>query len=203
MITLDFSNFPELNTSRLLLRRLRNTDASDIFEFRSDPQVMQFIPRPLARTEEDVLEVMTMMEDFLVKNEKINWAMEWKETGKVLGTIGYVNIHPEHSRAEVGYSLNRAWHRQGIMREALEAVAEYGFKVLELHTIEAIIDAENLPSGKLLENFGFRQEAYFREDFYHNGVYRNSIHFGLLASEYDARNTKLSTSAALDAAMPH
>ena len=98
----------------------------------------------------------------------------------MLGLIGYVNIKPEHYRAEVGYSLSRAWHRMGIMREALAAIISYGFDELKLHTIEAIIDAENTPSGRLLEDAGFIQEAYFHEDFFYNGQFRNSIHYGLM-----------------------
>ena len=180
MSTPDFTPFPVISTARLLLRRPLLSDAADLLEMRSDPLVMQYIPRPLAKTEADVEALLTMLDEFVEKNERINWAIEWKATGKVLGLIGYVNIKPEHYRAEIGYSLSRAWHRRGIMREALAAIVTYGFSDLKLHTIEAIIDAENTASGKLLEDAGFIQEAYFREDFFHNGRFRNSIHYGLL-----------------------
>lgn len=183
MLSINFNPFPQIETQRLRLRRPLLADAADVFEMRSDPQVMQYIPRPLAKTVEDAADVIRMVDDFIEKNERINWSIEWKETGKVIGLIGYVNIKPEHDRAEVGYSLNRAWHRRGIMREALNAVVDFGFNSLRLHTIEAIIDAENVASGKLLEDTGFRQEAYFREDFFYNGRFRNSIHYGLLQAD--------------------
>ena len=116
----------------------------------------------------------------LEKGEKINWAMTAKSTGKVIGIIGYVNIEPAHFRAEVGYSLSRAWHRQGIMREALPCVLKYGFEHMNLHSVEAIIDADNIASGGLLLTTGFVQEAFFNEDFYYEGKFRNSIHYGML-----------------------
>ena len=84
--------------------------------------------------------------------------------------------------------MTKAYHRQGIMREALLRVLKHGFEEFNLHTIEAIIDAENDASGKLLESVGFRREGYFREDFLFNGHYRNSIHFGMLRSEAIATN---------------
>jgi ribosomal-protein-alanine N-acetyltransferase len=180
MLSPNFNPFPVLETPRLLLRRPLLSDAADLFEMRSDPQVMQYIPRPLAKSEEDVKELIQMIDGFIESNERINWAIEWKETGKVLGMIGYVNIKPEHYRAEIGYALVRAWHRKGIMREALTETIAYGFNIMQLHTIEAIIDAENIASGKLLEDAGFAQEAYFREDFFHGGKFRNSIHYGLM-----------------------
>lgn len=186
MLTHHFNPFPILNTPRLILRRPVDADAEDLFEMRSDPQVMEFIPRPLAKTPEDVRSLISMIDGFVESNERINWAIEWRESGKAIGMIGYVNIKPEHDRAEVGYSLARAWHRKGIMREALERVMTYGFDIMQLHSIEAIIDEQNAASGNLLERVGFRKEACFIEDFFHEGRYRNSVHYGLLRREWQA-----------------
>jgi ribosomal-protein-alanine N-acetyltransferase len=167
---------------------------------RSDPQVMQFIPRPLAKTPQDVRDLISMMDGFVASNERINWAIEWKENGKAIGMIGYVNIKPEHDRAEVGYSLSRAWHRKGIMREALEAVIGYGFRSMKLHSIEAIIDEQNIASGGLLEAAGFRKEACFMEDFFHDGNYRNSVHYGMLRREWKPLAEALSVAVGASAA---
>ena len=145
---------------------------------------MQYIPRPLATSISDVMVFLNIMEESLAKNERINWAIEWKETGTVVGMISLVKILPEHARAEVGYSLSKAWFRRGICSEALEAVANYCFNTLLCHSLEAIIDAENEASAGLLRHFGFRQEAYFLEDFFYDRVFRNSIHFGLLKREW-------------------
>lgn len=183
----SFNPFPVLTTPRLNLRRVTVADAADIFEMRSDSQVMQYIPRPLAQSIEDVESLIRMIDEFVEKNERINWAIEWKETGKVIGMVGYVNLKPEHNRAEVGYSLTRAWHRKGIMREALQEVLRYGFETMQLHSVEAITDAENVASGRLLLDVGFRQEAHFIEDFHYNGQFRNSIHYGLLQREWAAQ----------------
>src|SRR4051812_19371627 len=109
---MDFSIFPLLETERLLLRRAVNSDAEDIFEMRSDPAVMQYIPRPIAKSIQDTAALIEMVDGFIQTSERINWAVEWKETGKVIGLIGYVNILKDHRRAEVGYSLNRQWHRK-------------------------------------------------------------------------------------------
>jgi ribosomal-protein-alanine N-acetyltransferase len=189
MITPDFNPFPILETPRLLLRRPQLSDAADIFEMRSDPEVMRYIPRPLAKSLEDVHELLRMVDEFVEKNERINWAIEWKDSGKVIGMAGYVNLKPEHDRAEVGYSLNRAWHRKGVMREALKAILGFGFNTMKLHSVEAIIDEENAASGALLANVGFRQEACFIEDFYLGGQFRNSVHFGLLSRELEPEHS--------------
>ena len=183
----NFTPFPILETERLLLRKVSEADSEAVFIMRSDREVMRYIPRPMAKNLQDALNVIQMVNDFTAKNEKINWAIEWKENGEMLGMIGYVNLKPEHARAEVGYSLTRAYHRRGIMREALLRVMRYGFEEMKLHSIEAITDAENEASGKLLVSVGFRQEAHFVEDFCFDGMYRNSNHYGMLATEAKAK----------------
>ena len=180
-----FNPFPILETPRLILRQPAPGDAADLFEMRSDPQVMQFIPRPLARTLDDIHDFIGLVNEFAEKSERINWAIESKADHKVVGMVGFVNLKPDHSRAELGYSLTRAWHRRGIMSEAVQAVIRYGFDVLQLHSIEAIIDEQNIPSGALLEAAGFRREAHFIEDFFYEGRFRNSVHFGLLKREWE------------------
>lgn len=168
-IVAEFSPFPVLETPRLILRAPEMRDAADIFEFRSDPEVMKYIPKPLATSVADVEELLVMIQGFVDRNERINWVIELKETGKVLGLIGYPNIFPDHDRAEVGYTLNGSWHRQGIMREALAVVLRYGFERMQLHSILAVTDEQNIASSSLLTAVGFRHEGCLREDFCFQG----------------------------------
>ena len=55
MLTINFHPFQNLETERLLLRRLNPNDVAEVFAMRSNPEVMQYIPRPLAQTKEDAL----------------------------------------------------------------------------------------------------------------------------------------------------
>jgi ribosomal-protein-alanine N-acetyltransferase len=174
---------PILETERLRLRMLKLEDAEDVFIMRSDPDVMKYIPRPMAKSIDDAVALINLINESIQEQTKFNWGITFKDTDQVIGIIGFPNIKLEHARAEIGYTLTKKWHRHGIMKEALKCVMKYGFEKMRLHTIEAIIDAENIASGSLLKSVGFREEAYFKEDFLFNGIFRNSIHFGMLDSE--------------------
>ncbi len=50
MLNINFSHFPTLESERLMLRRADFNDVNEIFEMRSDPEMMKYIPRPLATT---------------------------------------------------------------------------------------------------------------------------------------------------------
>jgi ribosomal-protein-alanine N-acetyltransferase len=86
----------------------------------------------------------------------------------------------EHYRAEVGYLLSLDYRGQGIMQEALRAVVNYGFQTMKLHSIEGIIDPENIASANVLKQSGFVQEAHFKENQFYNGRFHDTVFYSIL-----------------------
>ncbi|MCC2546726.1 GNAT family N-acetyltransferase [Hymenobacter sp. BT175] len=182
MLTLNFTPFPVLTTPRLMLRQMVPADAEDLFAMRSDPQVMQYIPRPLATSVKDAAEHIEMMAGLIAKNELLNWGMALRDTNQLVGTIGFFRLQPEHFRADVGYMLNPRWQGQGLMQEAVGAALDYGFQTLRLHSVAAIIDPRNGASARVLERSGFVREGYFRENEFFNGQFLDTVYYSLLES---------------------
>jgi len=180
MEELNFTPFPVLETGRLILRNLSHNDVDEVFAIRGNETTMQFIPRPIAKTKEDALAVIDMITGFTARNERINWAITEKESDKLIGIIGYVNFKNESHRAEVGYILHHDHQRKGITHEALLAVLDYGFNVLQLHSVEAIIRPDNIASAQLVEKAGFVREAHFRDYIFHNGSYWDEYVYSLI-----------------------
>lgn len=187
MLAVNFTPFPILSTERLTLRRITQNDVNELFILRSDAQIMRFIPRPLATTIEDAVQLIQVINDAIDNNESITWAIALKKKNKLIGTIGYVRMAKERYRAEVGYLLHADYQGFGIMQEALNSVIKYGFEELKLHSIEAIIEPENIPSAKLLKRNNFVKEAHFKENCFHNGQFLDSIHYSLLKSSYGSK----------------
>lgn len=181
MLKLRFQPFPIIETDRLLLRNLSLDDKQQVFEIRSNPVTMHYIPRPLAKTIDDAVSVIEMIIGFTNTNERINWAITEKQNNKLIGIIGYVNIKPESFRAEVGYVLHQAHNNKGIAYEALQAVLQYGFAQMGLHSVEAIIRPENKASIKLVEKAKFVREAYFKDYIFHNGAFYDEVVYSYIA----------------------
>ena len=180
MLTINFSPFPNLETECLLLRRVNPTDIKEIFALRSNPQTMQYIPRPLLKTDEDALEHIAMIDTKIETNEGINWAITLKDNPKLIGVIGHYRIKPEHYRAEIGYMLLPEYHGKGIVSEAVKEAVNYGFQVMKLHSIEAIIDPDNHASAKVLEKNGFIKEAHLKENEFFDGRFLDSVIYSIL-----------------------
>ncbi|RTY90715.1 N-acetyltransferase [Flavobacterium sp. RSP46] len=180
MLAINFSPFPDLETERLLLRRVNTNDIKEIFELRSNPETMKYIPRPLVKTNEDALEHIAMIDTKIEANEGINWAITLKDNPKLIGVIGHYRIKPEHYRAEIGYMLLPEYHGKGIISEAVKEAVNYGFQIMKLHSIEAMIDPDNDASAKVLEKNGFVREGHLKENEFFDGRFFDTLIYSLL-----------------------
>ncbi|MBB6108789.1 ribosomal-protein-alanine N-acetyltransferase [Mucilaginibacter lappiensis] len=180
MLNLNFDPFPVLTTERLILRRFTFADAPKLFELRKDPVIMQYISRPLSKTLDDAIDLIKVINDLLKGNNGITWCITLKNEQEFVGSIGFWRIEKENYRAEIGYLLNPAYQGRGIMQEAIETIINYGFGPMSLHTIQANVSPDNLASIKLLQKNNFTQEAYFKENYFFNGVFEDTLVYTLL-----------------------
>jgi ribosomal-protein-alanine N-acetyltransferase len=123
-----------------------------------------------------------------------------KKSDTVVGWCGFHTWYLSHSRAEIGYVLTKEESkRKGYMSEALPAVLRYGFEVIHLKRIEALVGPDNVASLKLIRSMGFRPEGVLREHYFTNGRFEDSLVFALLSREF-ARQTEGSRLTAIPAA---
>lgn len=179
-----FDSFPNLTTERLTLQLHELSDAEDLFILRSDPKVMTYMDKPPAENISVVIErIKDIRKDF--ENQKgINWTIKIKNSSEAIGYMSLWRIDHQNHRAELGYALKKEYWKQGISYEAAEKVIDFAFHNLKVHSIMANINPLNKGSEALLKKLGFRQEAYFREDFYFNGKFLDSAIFSLLQSDW-------------------
>jgi [ribosomal protein S5]-alanine N-acetyltransferase len=172
MLQLNFSPFPELKTERLLLRKLTMDDAADILFLRSDETVLQFISKEPAASIKEAEAFIKWITDDMDANELIMWGITLKDDpGKVIGSICYWRILKQHYRAEIGYLLHPQYWKKGLMKEAMLKVIEYGFGIMQLHSIEARISPQNIASAAILSATGFVREGYLKEEYFFRGKF--------------------------------
>jgi ribosomal-protein-alanine N-acetyltransferase len=184
MLVLNFNPFPNLESERLLLRRIDENDVKEIFEMRSDAENMKYIPRPLVKNHEEALEHLAMIDSGIEKNEAINWGITVKRSSKLLGIIGFYRTKHEHYRSEIGYMLLPEIHGKGTASEAVGIVVEFGFNEMKLHSIEAIIDPENGASEKVLQKNGFVKEGHLKENEFYDGKFIDSVIYSRLNTKF-------------------
>ena len=180
MLEVSFNPFPRLESDRLVLREITPEDVTEVFAIRSDSTTMKYIPRPLAKTEQDALDHISMISKGVLNNEFINWAITFKDDDKLIGMICLLRMQLMNYRTEIGYILHPDFHGKGIMDEAIKTVIRYAFDALKFHSIEAVIDPENAASEKVLFKNNFVKEAHFKEKEYFEGRFLDSVVYSLI-----------------------
>ncbi len=182
MLELNFDPFPELQTERLLLRKISMDDASEMLVLRTDINTMRFLDKTKPTSIQEMYDLVSKINDGIKQNNNIGWGITLLNSNKLIGMIGYHRIVKEHYRAEIGYMLLPSEWKKGYMNEAIKKVIDFGFHSMKLHSIEANINPNNIASAQLLKKNHFIKEAYFKEDYYFNGKFLDSEIYSLLNS---------------------
>lgn len=152
-----------LESERLLLRPIKESDTDDIFEIFSDIEVMKYYDLLPFLTKDDAINQVEVFRKCLSEKTMVRWGIELKETGKLIGTCGFFAFSEESLKAEMGYELNRKYWNHGIMSESLKMIMDFIFRETDINRIEAYVEPMNTASLKLLENLGFTKEGLLRQ----------------------------------------
>ncbi len=142
-----------LETERLIMRPLLESDVDEIFAMRSDEDIMRFIREPQGRSESfDWIKLVSARWD----SDKLGFcALIEKETGKFLGWCGVWHLK-ETNELEIGYAIAKEFWGKGFATEAAEKFIKYAFENLKPDKIVAVAEPENLASRRVMEKLGMQ-----------------------------------------------
>ena len=181
---MNYLYLPEIETPRLILRKMTMRDARDIYEYGRDPQVAKYVLWDPYQSVGEARSYIRYMIRKYHNGEAASWCIEWRETGEVIGTIGYMWFQSEHSSAEVGYSLSRPYWNRGIMTEALRAVLKFSFEEIHLNRVEAQHETENPASGVVMRKCGMIREGTLRQRMMNKGRYVDTELYAILKEDW-------------------
>jgi RimJ/RimL family protein N-acetyltransferase len=156
------TDYREIHTERLLMRRWCDSDRAPFAALNADPEVMRYFPAALDRAESDQL--IDRIEERFDQQGFGLWALEVLESGEFIGFTG-LNPMPDGvpgaGDQEVGWRLDqRAWHK-GYASEAARAAIEVGLNRLGLHVIWSMTAVINTPSQAVMQRLGMVHYGLF------------------------------------------
>lgn len=175
--------FPELYTERLHLREIKQVDAKDIYKILSNPEVIKYDTFELFTNIKQAEDLIEGFNDAFRRRQAIFWGISFKKQPEIIGFCK-CEIEIPKVRADLGYDLQNEYWNMGIMTEALGAVIEYTFKILNINRIEATVSTNNKSSIKVLEKSGLVKEGILRERCYMSDTYHDMMMLSILKKEY-------------------
>ena len=153
---------PILETERLRLRALSESDLEPWAAVMADPGVMRHLGgTPLLR-EDCWRRVLAATGAWLVLGYGY-WAVERREDGAMIGMAGFADFKRDmepniEGLPEMGWVFAPAAQGRGYASEAVAAGLAWSDETLTGREIAAIVDPANAPSIRLAEKSGFERE---------------------------------------------
>ncbi len=152
----DVTNI-RIETDRLVLRAWRETDLADFYEYASVEGVGEMAGWNHHQSMEESRRIL----GFFISGKK-TFALELKENGKVIGSLGLeprdedAGLPEELQGREIGYVLSRDYWGRGLMPEAVRAVIDYCFREQSFDYLTCGHFDRNDRSRRVVEKCGFR-----------------------------------------------
>lgn len=177
--------FKYIETTRFKLRIFEALSYQGFLKEATDEEIMYYtgIPAELIAAEKNKAKF-----GFRTHNKSyVMFVIVDKQTGEAIGDCGYHTWYLEHNRAEIGYRLfDDAHKKQGVMTEVLAKVLEFGFTLLKLKRVEALVSPFNEASLRTVQRFSFIAEGRLKSHYMKGGKIEDSIIFGLQSIDYFA-----------------
>jgi ribosomal-protein-alanine N-acetyltransferase len=148
-------------TERLRLRRLKVSDAEDLFRIYSGSGMLKYLGGGPMTLEEERRKLANHLKDSYDVHGFGLWGIVFRKTGRLIGRCGMLSSEINGTtEAELAYLVDRNWWGKGIATEAARAVLEVAAKQYKIGRIVAVIHPDNVGSISVAEKLGFNLESH-------------------------------------------
>ncbi len=167
----------KLETDRLLIRHFNIDDFESVYNYMSDPNIIEHLPEDLF-SENDT-------KDFINNNIGENaekFAVISKDNESL---IGHMIFHKWFAQDtfEIGWVINSNYQGKGFASEAALRLLNYGFDNLSAHRIIATCQPENIASWKVMEKIQMRKEGCFKKCIFRRGKWIDELFYAILSND--------------------
>lgn len=147
-----------LETKRLILRPWQESDAEDLYQYASSPQVGPIAGWPVHTSVENSLEIIRY-----VLSAPETYAVVDKESGHAIGSVGLKigsmsSFGIPETEAEIGYWLGVPYWGRGLIPEAVTEILRHAFHNLHLEKVWCGYYDGNTKSKRVQEKCGFQYQ---------------------------------------------
>ena len=162
-----------LETKRLILRDVLDTDLDGMFELDSNPIVHKYLGNSPIKTKEKAAEIIQFIQQQYKSLGIGRFATIEKSSGDFIGWSG-LKLNTGKKEAlngktdfyDIGYRFIPKYWGKGYATESSLEILEFGFNKLNIKTICGAAEKENIASNKVLQKIGLK----FINEFYYDHV---------------------------------
>ncbi len=150
-----------VETHRLILTRLRHTDAEEIFyTYASKPESTRYVSWPRHQALEDTRNFLNYAWHAWGQGTDFSFSIRLKGANRLIGACGFLN---DEGKVQVGYVLGPLHWGKGYATEAAQKLITFLLAQPGIYKIGSFVDSDNQASVRVLEKCGFVVEAVLKD----------------------------------------
>lgn len=174
-----------IETNRLILKKIENADAEDMFlNFAHDDRVSRYMSWDSFKTVEDSIKWIDEWQVEYNKEDVYYWGIYLKSSHKLIGTIYLLTESTVSKVGSLSYCLGFDYWGNGYVCEAVDAVIDFAFNKIGYNRVEAYYAKSNLQSARVLQKVGMKKEGTLRQRCKTHNDYEDCIYYSILKSEF-------------------
>ena len=161
----------QLETKRLIIREIRETDLEGMYKLDSNTEVHKYLGNNPIKTKEEAKNQIQFIRDQYKERGIGRFAVIEKKSGEFIGWSGFKLNKGEKeilngfdNFIDIGYRFIPKYWKKGYGLEAAIACLDFGFKTLNYDVIYGAADVENIGSNKILQKIGLQFVNEFEYD---------------------------------------
>ena len=158
--------FEELETERLILRKITDDDALMLYDnIYNNYEWYKFYYQLPFNSFEEYQKLVEKYKDWYDKGNHFRWGIVLKETKEMIGLVQLRSRDNLNNSCKIGYIISYKFTGNGYAKEAVEKILDFGINKLGYHRIEADVVSENKDSVKLAKSVGMTFESVKKESY--------------------------------------
>ncbi|MCD6542900.1 MAG: GNAT family N-acetyltransferase [Flavobacteriaceae bacterium] len=148
-------------TTRLIIRCFKHSDASAFFDMMGNPNVMNPIPLTALSQKKSDEKLQELINYYTSNSIKNIWAIDQKTNSEMVGLCGL--IHNNDGENEIAYRFREKFWNLGYGTEIAKGLIDYGFEKLNFELVTADAYLLNKKSIKIIEKFMFFDKEFYNQ----------------------------------------
>ena len=151
-----------LETERLIIRESTVDDVDEFYRIYSEEGITDYTEELFKDPEDEKRYMQNYIREIYGFYGFGVWTLVLKETGAVIGRAG-ISVRDGYDEPEIGYVLDKNYHRKGLAYEACSAIIDYFKENYSFESIMALSEEGNVAGNGLLHKLGFEYECDVKE----------------------------------------
>jgi len=171
---------------RIMLREYKKEDLKHMRDWVNDPEIVDNLsdlflyPHTITETEYFLHMILEGKSD-----TQKNFIIADKQTEEYIGQIDIIAIDWKNRTAEMSIVIGKKeLLNNGIGTEAINLLQHFVFEKLNLNRLQLSVHDYNQRAYRCYIKCGFVEEGRFKQSFYLNGQYSDTIYMAILRDEY-------------------